>query len=151
MALLHCSSPNALINSDACHDGFACRKRCLSSTSCKSTSEHSAGTLASFEDCAATTPFAKPQQKRSRCAMEVSPCSSEMDSLSIDTELPMGGWFSKCRGCGWMTSHDYDVQTTVVPCCKRCQETFDHLPGDKKDRMLQGLLYVHTAWTNAGL
>ncbi|KAF8070907.1 atpaf1 [Scenedesmus sp. PABB004] len=61
------------------------------------------------------------------------------------------GWFSKCRGCGCMTAHEQVILGAEVPFCKRCQSTLDSACPDMKTKMVDTLLYVHHAWSSAGL
>lgn len=65
--------------------------------------------------------------------------------------MPHNGWFAKCRGCGWMTAHKYQARNVKVPFCPRCQNELKRLPRKEKSSMLSGLLYVHHAWSQAGL
>lgn len=61
------------------------------------------------------------------------------------------GWFSKCRGCGCMTAHEQVIAGAEVPFCRRCQATLDGACPVMRGKMVDTLLYVHQAWSNAGL
>ncbi|KAI8462617.1 MAG: hypothetical protein J3K34DRAFT_527618 [Monoraphidium minutum] len=64
---------------------------------------------------------------------------------------PADGWFRKCRGCGWQTAHERAIGQVDVPFCKRCDATFLTSCPSMRYRMVEILLYVHEAWTDAGL
>lgn len=82
-------------------------------------------------------------------------CDSPTPAISpeaAEVQPAEGGWFSRCRGCGWMTSHQCPVGDVVeVPCCRRCEGTITRQGEQQKERLLQALLCVHSAWRKAGV
>lgn len=79
------------------------------------------------------------------------PLECNESSTVFGVHMPDGGWFAKCRGCGWMTAHEHEIQSHQVPFCKRCQATYDRAAPVMRARMTDTLVYVHTAWLTAGL
>eukprot|EP00882_Tetradesmus_deserticola_P002491 GHRQ01002652.1.p2 GENE.GHRQ01002652.1~~GHRQ01002652.1.p2 ORF type:complete len:183 (+),score=42.56 GHRQ01002652.1:350-898(+) len=61
------------------------------------------------------------------------------------------GWFFNCRGCGCMTAYERRLATADVPFCRRCQLMLDDATPEMQGKMVDTLLYVHSAWTQAGL
>lgn len=61
------------------------------------------------------------------------------------------GWFFNCRGCGCMTAYERRIATADVPFCRRCQVLLDDATPEMKTKMVDTLLYVHSAWAQAGL
>lgn len=103
----------------------------------------------------------------SDCAMEYSQCSpsqqlqqphqkqQQQERLSRDDSGSIAemddGWFSKCRGCGCMTAHEQSIKGADVPFCRRCQVTLDAACPRMRTKMVDTLLYVHQAWSSAGI
>lgn len=63
---------------------------------------------------------------------------------------PPGGWFFPCRGCRWMTTHEYEAQGHVIPLCSRCQRQLT-THADNQPMLLAQLVDIHTCWVKAGL
>lgn len=62
------------------------------------------------------------------------------------------GWFRKCRGCGTMTARELAALSTQIPFCARCQARTEEMTARKEDGELwASLLYVHNAWSAAGV
>jgi hypothetical protein len=63
--------------------------------------------------------------------------------------MPEGGWFAKCRGCGWMTVHEQEFMSYQVPVCKRCQYDIAHLKSISV--IMHKLVFIHIKWAAIGL
>ncbi|GBF88911.1 hypothetical protein Rsub_01410 [Raphidocelis subcapitata] len=62
------------------------------------------------------------------------------------------GWFRKCRGCGAMTARELAALSTQIPFCARCQARTEEMAARQEDGELwASLLYVHNAWSAAGV
>lgn len=67
---------------------------------------------------------AAPPPARCSCGDARGACSAcECASAAMTVQgvhMPDGGWFRKCRGCGWLTAHERAISDDDVPFCKRC-------------------------------
>lgn len=75
-------------------------------------------------------------------AADVDPASGPLNSR--------GGWFSKCRGCGQLTSGEYMVVEETVPFCTVCCQQMQSIPGSDRLANEQQLLSIHKGWCRAG-
>ncbi|KAI8471648.1 MAG: hypothetical protein J3K34DRAFT_520335 [Monoraphidium minutum] len=78
-----------------------------------------------------------------------SACGSEGGG---EATLSDEGWFKKCRGCGAMTVHEITARGADIPFCPRCKTRVAELEARHEDGGLwASLLYVHDAWSAAGV
>lgn len=107
-------------------------------------------------DAAAQAPGSSPSSDAS-CAMEYASCSMPATPAAQEQQqfghgpVSFEGWFARCRGCGCMTAHEKLIKDADVPFCRRCQHTLHTACPAMQQKMVDTLLYVHHAWSNAGL
>lgn len=106
---------------------------------------------------AAQAPGCSPSSEASSgmeysCSMPATPAAKEQLNSGADAPaITFEGWFAKCRGCGCMTAHEKLIKDSDVPFCRRCQHTLTIACPAMQQKMVDTLLYVHHAWSNAGL
>eukprot|EP00879_Flechtneria_rotunda_P019210 GHRR01020171.1.p1 GENE.GHRR01020171.1~~GHRR01020171.1.p1 ORF type:complete len:130 (+),score=20.50 GHRR01020171.1:669-1058(+) len=112
----------------------------------------SADSLAPSRKCSCSLPStprpAKPVPAQMLRGADASATSTESSATAAYACL---GWFFKCRGCGCMTAYGQTIKGAEVPFCRRCQCLLAGASPKMKQKMAATLLYVHEAWTNAGL
>lgn len=103
-----------------------------------------------------------PQLGKPLPAIRTRTCDSEM-SVSTPTAAPeqqqqpseapqpVAGWFFNCRGCGCMTAYEQTFAGVEVPFCRRCQVMLIEAKPAMQVKMVDTLLFVHNAWSKAGL
>lgn len=93
-------------------------------------------------------------QQRDQHSPAPAPFAFDPDNYEVrevhGVHAPLGGWFFQCRGCQWMTTHEFEAEGYTIPLCGRCQRQLTRSP-DVTPVLLPQLIEIHKTWVKAGL
>jgi len=103
-------------------------------------------------DAPLVTCIEAPVKRTSPTNTSADDCSAACSMVTVHgVHMPADGWYRKCRGCGAMTAYEKAIDGVEMPICRRCQVTLQVAEVGARLHMHETLVYVHSAWSNAGL